>query len=99
MTDGTPPQRPPARLRYVLFYENGDLTLAAENFPAHEARYTEFMRRGVLTALGPFTDGGGAMAVFTSPEAAEEFAVADPFVLNGVVSKWYVREWRQATPV
>jgi uncharacterized protein len=84
-------------LRYVLFYESGDLTLAAENFPAHQARYTEFMRRGVLTALGPFTDRGGAMAIFTSPEAAEEFAAADPFVLNGVVSaNWHVREWHQA---
>ena len=85
-------------LRYVLFYENGDITLAAENFPAHQARYTEFMRRGVLTSLGPFSDRGGAMAVFTSLEAAEEFAAADPFVLNGVVSKWYVREWREVTP-
>jgi uncharacterized protein YciI len=85
-------------LRYVLFYESGDLTPAAENFPAHQARYTEFMRRGVLTALGPFTDRGGSMAVFTSAEDAEEFAAADPFVLSGVVSKWYVREWREVTP-
>jgi uncharacterized protein len=98
MTDATPAQRPPVRLRYVLFYENGDLTLAAENFAAHQARYTEFMRRGVLSSLGPFTDGSGAMAVFSSPEAAEEFASADPFVLNGVVNKWYIREWREATP-
>jgi len=98
MTDATPPQRPSARLRYVLFYENGDVALAAENFPAHQARYIEFMRRGVLGSLGPFTDGSGAMAIFTSPEAAEEFAAADPFVLNGVVSAWYVREWREATP-
>ena len=99
MTDGTPPQRPPVRLRYVLFYENGDIALAAENFPAHQARYIEFMRRGVLASLGPFTDQGGAMAVFTSPESAEEFAAADPFVLNGVVSKWYIREWREVTPL
>ena len=56
------------------------------------------MHRGVLTSLGPFTDRGGSMAVFTSPEDAEEFAAADPFVLNGVVSKWYVREWREVTP-
>jgi uncharacterized protein len=87
-----------AALRYVLFYENGDLTLAAENFPAHQARYTEFMRRGVLASVGPFTDRGGAMSIFTDPGAAEEFAAADPFVLNGVVSKWYVREWREVTP-
>jgi uncharacterized protein YciI len=85
-------------LRYVLFYETSDITLAVQNFPAHQARYTEFMRRGVLTSVGPFTDGSGAMAVFTSSEAAEEFAAADPFVVNGVVNKWYVHEWREVTP-
>jgi uncharacterized protein len=81
-------------VRYVLFYDSGDLSLAAENFPRHKARYEEFMARGVLLSLGPFTDRGGSMAVFTSLEAAEEFAAADPFVLSGVVSKWHVREWR-----
>lgn len=85
-------------LRYVVFYESGDLSLAAQHFPAHQARYLDFMRRGVLTALGPFTDRGGSMAVFTSREAAEEFATADPFVLHGVVSKWQVREWHEVTP-
>jgi len=85
-------------LRYVLFYESGDLSRAAENFPAHQARYTEFMRRGELLALGPFTDGSGSIAVFTTREAAEEFASDDPFVLSGVVSSWQVREWREATP-
>lgn len=85
-------------LRYVMFYESGDLTLAVENFPAHKARYTEFMDRGVLLSLGPFTDRSGSIAVFTSREAAEEFASGDPFVLRGVVSEWYVREWREVTP-
>jgi uncharacterized protein YciI len=85
-------------LRYVMFYESGDLTLAVENFPAHRARYTEFMDRGVLLSLGPFTDRSGSIAVFTSREAAEEFASGDPFVLRGVVSKWYVREWHEVTP-
>jgi len=85
-------------LRYVMFYESGDLSLAAENFPAHQARYTEYMDRGVLLSLGPFTDRSGSIAVFTTREAAEEFASADPFVLNGVVSEWHVREWREVTP-
>ena len=85
-------------LRYVLFYESGDLSLAAENFPAHKARYEEFMRRGVLLSLGPFSDRSGSMAVFTSREAAEEFVSGDPFVLHGVVKAWQVREWREATP-
>jgi uncharacterized protein YciI len=34
----------------------------------------------------------GSMAVFTSREAAEEFAREDPFVLNGVVRAWQIRE-------
>jgi uncharacterized protein YciI len=85
-------------VRYVLFYESGDRSLAATHFAEHQARYTEFMRRGVLLSLGPFMDGGGSMAVFTSRETAEEFAAADPFVLNGVASTWSVREWREVTP-
>ena len=85
-------------LRYVLFYESGNLSLAAENFPAHRARYEEFMRRGLLLSLGPFSDRSGSMAVFTTREAAEEFASGDPFVQHGVVSKWTIREWREATP-
>ena len=84
--------------RHVLFYESGDLSLAAKHFPAHQARYTEFMDRGVLLALGPFTDSAGSMAVFTTHEAAMEFATGDPFVEHGVVSSWQIREWREVTP-
>jgi len=36
------------------------------------------------------------MAIFTTREAAENFARGDPFVLNGVVSHWVVREWAEA---
>jgi uncharacterized protein len=85
-------------LRHVLFYENGDLSLAAEHFPSHKARYTEFMDRGVLLALGPFTDRSGSIAVFTTHEAAMDFASGDPFVEHGVVSAWQIREWRVVTP-
>jgi len=86
-------------LRYILFYRSGDLSLAAEHFPPHKARYTEFMQRGELLALGPFSDGSGSIAVFSSRESAEEFAAGDPFVLNGVVSTWTIREWREVTPL
>lgn len=85
-------------VRHVLFYESGDLSLAAEHFPAHKARYTEFMDRGVLLALGPFTDRAGSIAVFATHEAAMDFASGDPFVEHGVVSAWQVREWRVVTP-
>jgi len=33
------------------------------------------------------------MGIFPTREAAEEYAKADPFVLNGLVTKWHIREW------
>jgi uncharacterized protein YciI len=33
------------------------------------------------------------MAIFTTREAAQEFVDGDPFVLNGVVASWQLREW------
>ena len=47
--------------------------------------------------IGPFTNvRDGAMGVFTSREAAEEFVGGDPFIGNGVVSDWSIREWNEA---
>ncbi|CAM3577589.1 YCII-related domain-containing protein [Kibdelosporangium persicum] len=31
--------------------------------------------------------------MFTTREAAEEFAKGDPFVVNGVIRNWFVRDW------
>lgn len=38
----------------------------------------------------------GSMAIFTTREAAQAFAESDPFVLNGVVRRWSIREWNEA---
>ncbi len=87
-------------MKYVLFYESADdvLATAPAHFPAHSARGREFHERGTMLMYGPFGDPQreGAMAVFTSREAAEEFAKGDPFVLNGVVRSWQIREWNEA---
>jgi uncharacterized protein YciI len=52
----------------------------------------------LLVAYGPFGNPQeqGSMAVFTTREAAEEFAREDPFVVNGVVRDWQIREWDEA---
>jgi hypothetical protein len=36
------------------------------------------------------------MEVITSRWAAEEFVSGDPFVINGVLSGWKIREWDEA---
>ncbi|MDQ6918532.1 MAG: hypothetical protein M3Z98_04145 [Candidatus Dormibacteraeota bacterium] len=53
-------------------------------------------RQGDTLDDRPFTDQSGALAIFTTRVAAEEFAADDPFVLNGVVKEWRIREWREA---
>ena len=85
--------------KYVLFYEpNDDLReKIPQHFPAHRARWGEFQARGTLLLIGPFVNPReGAMAVFSTRAAAEEFAASDPFVTNGIVSRWYIREWNEA---
>jgi uncharacterized protein len=86
-------------MKYVLFYESADdvRVKAPPHFPAHKAWYEEFHVRGDLLLLGPFADPqqDGSMAVFTTREAAEEFAGGDPFVLNGVIRSWSVRGWNE----
>jgi len=37
-----------------------------------------------------------ALLVFSSREAAEAFAGEDPYVVNGLVSRWAVRPWAVA---
>jgi uncharacterized protein YciI len=85
-------------VRYVVFYESNPDAAAKipEVFPAHREHWTGFVERRELVAIGPFSDRSGAMAVFTTREAAEAFAEGDPFVLEGVISRWYVREWMEA---
>lgn len=87
--------------RFVLLYESpsNERERVPEFFAAHSAYAAEFRARrpGELLMIGPFpmTDTGqpGAMSIFTSREAAEEFAPGDPFVVNGVVEKWEIRQW------
>ena len=88
-------------MRYVLFYESADdvMSKAPAVYPDHLARLKEFKVRGQLLLVGAFADpqADGSMAIFGSREAAEEFAAGDPFVLQGVVRSWAVKEWAESS--
>jgi len=86
-------------MRIVMFYEMAPDALAKvkEHFPAHRARLDAFHARGVLLGAGPLGNPPeGAMGIFTTREDAEEFVRDDPFVTNGLVSKWRLVEWNAA---
>lgn len=85
-------------MKTIMFYEVAPdgMAKAQANVAAHRARLQEFHARGVLLMAGPFANPlEGAMGVFTTRAAAEEFIQGDPFVLNGVVAKWTLREWHE----
>jgi len=63
-------------------------------YPRHKAFMEPRIARGEIVGTGPFTDPeGGNMALFRSRAAAEEFAKADPFFLEGVVKEYKIKEW------
>ena len=85
-------------MKYVLFYGAAtDLNKARQLFAQHRAVWKEFQDRGELLMIGPFSDPSqGALGIFTTRESAEKFAGLDPFVREGVVVKWEIREWHEA---
>ena len=64
-------------MKAVVFYESaaGLMEKAPLHAAAHRARWREFADRGELLMIGPFAhaEEDGAMAIFTTRDAAEEF--------------------------
>ena len=61
-------------------------------YPRHKAVVDDFVARGEVIGIGPFADLGN-MAIFRTREAAEAFTKQDPFILEGVVKSFVIREW------
>jgi len=83
---------------YVLFYDVVDDFIARRG--AYRDEHLHLAREaracGELVLAGALADpADGALIVFQgeSPAAAEAFARQDPYVKNGLVSKWKVRNW------
>ncbi len=85
-------------MHYLMFYDVAD-DYAEKRMPfraAHIAYARQAVARGDLVLGGAFAGpADGAVLVFrgSSPAVAEAFAKGDPYVVNGVVAKWRVREW------
>jgi uncharacterized protein len=61
-------------------------------YPRHKAVVDAFKSRGDVIGIGPFADRGN-MAIFRSREAAEAFVREDPFILEGLVKSYVIRDW------
>jgi uncharacterized protein YciI len=85
-------------MHYLLFYD------VVENYEerrqafraAHLQHARQAVSRGELVlggALANPVDGAVLRFCGSSPDVAESFATNDPYVINGLVAKWRVREW------
>jgi uncharacterized protein YciI len=85
-------------VHYLLFYDVVP-DYATRRVPfrsAHLAHARAACARGDLVLGGALADPvDGAVLLFLgdSPAAAEQFARDDPYVRNGLVTAWRVREW------
>ena len=61
-------------------------------YPRHKAVVDIFINIGEVIGIGPFTDRGN-MAIFKTREAAEAFVKQDPFILEGLVKSFVIRDW------
>ena len=84
---------------FLLFY-----TYTSDRFLERRTQYREAhlkyawesQERGELLLGGAISDPlDGGLLVFRaeSPDVAAEFARSDPYVTNGLVTNWRVREW------
>jgi uncharacterized protein YciI len=85
-------------MHYLLFYEFSEdyLSRRGEFRAAHLDLAWRASERGELVLGGALANpADGALVLFKgdSREIAERFAKADPYVTNGIVKRWYVRQW------
>jgi len=85
-------------VHFLLMYELAPDYLArrGEFRDEHLQLAWDAQERGEIVIAGALADPADtAVLLFSgdSPEAAERFARADPYVTNGLVTNWRVRQW------
>jgi uncharacterized protein YciI len=85
-------------MHYLLMYDVTDdyIERRADFRSAHLDVARQAVERGELVLGGALADPADmAVLLFrgSSPAAAEAFAMADPYVRNGLVKRWRVRPW------
>ena len=85
-------------MHYLLLYDLASdyLERRGEYRKAHLELAWQASERGDLILGGALADPADmAILLFkgSSPDVAERFATADPYVLNGLVTRWRIRPW------
>ena len=85
-------------MHYILFYDYvPDYLDKRVAFRAsHMDHAKPYLERGELFLAGAYAepaDGAALLFRADTPDVARSFAENDPYVLNGLVTSWHVRQW------
>jgi uncharacterized protein YciI len=64
-------------------------------YPRHKVVVDKYIAKGEVIGIGPFGDRGN-MAIFRTRAAAEQFVTEDPFILEGIVKSFVIRDWNDS---
>jgi uncharacterized protein YciI len=83
-------------MKAVVIGESSGATMEAimAVYPRHKIVVDKFIAQGDVIGIGPFTDSiRGNMAIFKTRSAAEQFVKEDPFILEGLIKSFVIRDW------
>jgi uncharacterized protein len=82
----------------VIYHYVDDHEALAEHRPAHRAYFSDMVESGELIASGPTRGSISGLLIFTadSSETVEKILDADPFWLEGLISRREILEWTVA---
>jgi uncharacterized protein YciI len=81
-------------MKAVVIGESSGATMDAimKVYPRHKVIVDKYVSNGDVIGIGPFSDLGN-MAIFKTRAAAEQFVKEDPFILEGLVKSFVIRDW------
>ena len=81
-------------MKTVVIGEPSGATMEAimSVYPRHKVVVDKYIANGEVIGIGPFMDRGN-MAIFKTRAAAEQFVTEDPFILEGLVKSFVIRDW------
>ena len=84
-------------MKTVVIGESSGAAMEAimAGYPRHKIVVDKFIEKGEVVGIGPFSDRGN-MAIFKTRAAAEQFVLEDPFILEGLVKSFTIRDWNDS---
>ncbi|MEP6677328.1 MAG: hypothetical protein ABJA78_19360 [Ferruginibacter sp.] len=81
-------------MKAVIIGESSGATMETimNVYPRHKVIVEKYVAKGEVIGIGPFDDRGN-MAIFKTRAAAEQFVIEDPFILEGIVKSFVIRDW------